>query len=103
MDPLTSADPSRSTVRTGLLDQPPESADPDEVYAAFTEWVSTQGIELYPAQDEAVLELVTGNHVILATPTGSGKSLVAVAAHHAALAAGRRRATMPIMGREDQR
>jgi superfamily II RNA helicase len=90
MDPLTSADPSRSAVRAGLLDQPPESADPDEVYAAFTEWVSAQGIELYPAQDEAVLELVTGNHVILATPTGSGKSLVAVAAHHAALAAGRR-------------
>jgi superfamily II RNA helicase len=63
-------------------------ADPDELYAAFGDWVFGQGIELYPAQDEAVLELVTGNNVILATPTGSGKSLVAVAAHYFALAAG---------------
>ena len=50
--------------------------------------MTEQGIELYPAQDEAVLELVTGNNVVLATPTGSGKSLVAVAAHYFALAAG---------------
>jgi superfamily II RNA helicase len=66
------------------------AAQPEETYAAFTDWVTGQGIELYPAQDEAILELVTGNHVILATPTGSGKSLVAVAAHYAALAAGLR-------------
>ena len=64
------------------------AADPDDLYTAFAEWVIGQGIELYPAQDEAVLELVTGNNVILATPTGSGKSLVAVAAHYFALAAG---------------
>ena len=68
---------------------PARSADagPDDTYLAFTGWVETQGLTLYPAQDEAVLELVTGNHVILATPTGSGKSLVAVAAHYHALAA----------------
>ena len=64
------------------------AADPDDLYGAFADWVTGQGIELYPAQDEAVLELVTGNNVILATPTGSGKSLVAVAAHYFALAAG---------------
>lgn len=62
--------------------------DPDELYGAFTGWVAEQGISLYPAQDEAVLELVTGNNVVLSTPTGSGKSLVAVAAHYFALAAG---------------
>ena len=45
---------------------------------------------LYPAQEEALIELVSGANVILATPTGSGKSLVATGAHYAALAAGRR-------------
>ena len=62
--------------------------DADALYAAFSGWVAEQGITLYPAQDEAILELVTGNNVVLATPTGSGKSLVAVAAHYFALAAG---------------
>ena len=61
-------------------------ADPDAVYDAFSGWVVDQGLELYPHQDEAVIELLGGNHVILATPTGSGKSLVAVGAHAAALA-----------------
>src|SRR3954452_23665321 len=47
-------------------------------------------MSLYPAQDEAVMELVTGTNVILATPTGSGKSMVAVAAHFHAMATGQR-------------
>ncbi len=59
---------------------------PDAAYEAFTSWVAGQGLDLYPHQDEAVLELLGGSHVVLATPTGSGKSLVAVAAHLAALA-----------------
>ncbi|WP_396658091.1 DEAD/DEAH box helicase [Microbacterium sp.] len=62
--------------------------DPDAVYDAVTTWTAAQGLELYPAQDEAIIELVSGANVILATPTGTGKSLVAVAAHAAALAAG---------------
>jgi superfamily II RNA helicase len=66
------------------------TADPDELLDAFTGWVSERGLSLYPAQEEASIELLTGAHVILATPTGSGKSLVAVAAHFAALAEGRR-------------
>ncbi|GAA3742065.1 DEAD/DEAH box helicase [Leifsonia bigeumensis] len=70
--------------------QIPESADPDLVYGAFVEWASAEGFTLYPAQDEAVMELVTGANVILSTPTGTGKSLVAVAAHFAALSAGKR-------------
>lgn len=53
---------------------------PDDVYDAFTSWATESGIELYPHQEEAVLELLGGAHVVLATPTGSGKSLVASAA-----------------------
>ena len=59
--------------------------DADQVYDAFAAWVGEQGLDLYPHQDEAVIEILGGNHVILATPTGSGKSLVAVGAHLAAL------------------
>ena len=68
----------------------PTQPDPDSLYEAFIGWASDQGLELYPAQQEALLELVTGAHVILSTPTGSGKSLVAIAAHFVALAQGRR-------------
>ncbi|UQX89224.1 DUF3516 domain-containing protein [Jatrophihabitans telluris] len=64
--------------------------EPDSVFAAFEGWTSGRGLELYPAQSEALIELVSGANVILATPTGSGKSLVATGAHFAALAAGRR-------------
>ncbi|QRZ62596.1 RNA helicase [Rothia sp. ZJ932] len=62
----------------------------DEIYENFLEWIATRGMELYPAQDEAVLEIAQGNNVILATPTGSGKSTVAVAAHFTGLATGQR-------------
>src|SRR3954467_8838214 len=58
---------------------------PDDVYAAVVDWAAEQGLELYPHQDEAVIELLGGSNVVLATPPGSGKSLVAVAAHAAAL------------------
>ncbi|WP_344302941.1 DEAD/DEAH box helicase [Nocardioides bigeumensis] len=59
-------------------------------YDAFFTWVGEQGLSLYPHQEEAVLELMGGSHVILATPTGSGKSLVATAAHFAAIGTKRR-------------
>ncbi|MGJ9413022.1 DEAD/DEAH box helicase [Aeromicrobium sp. CF4.19] len=61
-------------------------ASPDDVYDAITTWVKDRGLTLYPAQDEAILELVSGSNVVLATPTGSGKSLVATAGMAAALA-----------------
>src|SRR5262245_55908801 len=64
--------------------------DPDELFASFAVWAEANGTELYPAQEEALIELVSGANVILATPTGSGKSLVATGALYAALAAGRR-------------
>ncbi len=59
-------------------------------WPGFTRYADELGLELYPAQEEAIFEIALGNHVILNTPTGSGKSLVAAAAHFAALAAGKR-------------
>ncbi|MFJ3385927.1 MULTISPECIES: DEAD/DEAH box helicase [unclassified Curtobacterium] len=64
--------------------------DPDAVYQAFADWAEAGGRPLYPAQDEAVIELVSGANVVLSTPTGTGKSLVAAGAHFAALAEGKR-------------
>ena len=75
---------------TLLTDRLPGGGDPDELLEGFVAWTAEQGFDLYPAQEEAVLELLAGNHVVLATPTGSGKSLVATAAHAAALARGER-------------
>src|SRR5689334_19792030 len=72
------------------LDPSGAPVDADVAYSAFADWVAGQGFELYPAQDEALVELATGANVVLATPTGSGKSLVAVGAHFFALAAGTR-------------
>ncbi|MDQ1672462.1 MAG: hypothetical protein QOC98_1024 [Frankiaceae bacterium] len=65
-------------------------ADPDELFGAISDWATRQGLTLYPAQQEALIEIVTGSNVIVSTPTGSGKSLIAVGAHFAALAEGRR-------------
>jgi len=78
---------SRPALRADALVDP---GDADAVYEAFVDWVTEQDITLYDAQDEAIIEIVSGANVILSTPTGTGKSLVAVAAHFAALAAGRR-------------
>jgi superfamily II RNA helicase len=73
-----------------LTDLLPAAADPDPVFDAFAGWTADHGLALYPHQEEALIEVVSGANVILATPTGSGKSLVAAGAHFAALAAGRR-------------
>ena len=69
-----------------LVDAVPTDPSPDSVYDAFMDWTARQGLSLYPHQEEAAIELFSANNVVLATPTGSGKSLVAVAAHFAALA-----------------
>jgi superfamily II RNA helicase len=57
----------------------------DVLLERFVEWAEGEGFALYPAQEEALLEVVSGSNVILSTPTGSGKSLVAAGAHFAAL------------------
>ena len=78
---------------TDLLDDiahAPESLFEDAVWDSFTAWTASRGISLYPAQEEASLALLAGDNVILATPTGSGKSMVANAAHFIALARGQR-------------
>ena len=66
------------------------AAGADAAFDVFMDWAGERGFRLYTAQEEAVLALAGGAHVVLATPTGSGKSLVAVAAHAQALAEGRR-------------
>src|SRR5690349_11768142 len=72
------------------LPSTPAAADPDALFEAFEAWVGEQGLTLYPAQEEALIEIVSGANVILSTPTGTGKSLVATGAHFAALARGER-------------
>jgi superfamily II RNA helicase len=73
-----------------LADLLPADPDPDTLYETFAEWAAGQGYELYPAQQDALIEIVSGSNVILSTPTGSGKSLVATGAHFVALAQGKR-------------
>jgi len=70
-------------------DEVPDAELPEAVFEAFVEWAGERGFTLYPHQEDALLEIVSGANVILSTPTGSGKSLVAAAAHFAALANGR--------------
>jgi len=75
-----------------LLRRLPKSTDcsNDELLAGFLDYVAEKNLELYPAQEEAILELFDDRNVILNTPTGSGKSLVALALHFRSLAKGRR-------------
>jgi superfamily II RNA helicase len=71
-----------------LIDLLPGDPGPDAVFDAFAGWAKLQGLALYPHQEEALIEAVSGANVIVSTPTGSGKSLVAAGAHFAALAQG---------------
>src|SRR3984893_781464 len=68
----------------------PETAEPDAVFDAFAGWSKQRGLALYPHQEQALIEIVSGANVILSALTGSGKSLVAAGAHFAALADGKR-------------
>src|SRR5271156_1042762 len=77
------------TVMT-LTDLLPATPDPDAIFDAFAGWSKRRGLALYPHQEEALIEVVSGANVILSTPTGPGKTLVAMGAHFAALADGRR-------------
>jgi len=67
-----------------------EDTSSDSLLGRFLDYVAGRGLTLYPAQEEALLEVFEGKNVILNTPTGSGKSLVAMALLFAALARGRR-------------
>ncbi len=75
---------------TPLVAALPAPWDPDAFVQTFDDWARARGLRLYPAQEEAILELALDRHLVLSTPTGTGKSLVAIAAHAAALAQGQR-------------
>ncbi len=83
---------SSNGARATLGDRVPPlgTAGSGEILDRFLGWVTERGLDLYPAQEEAILELMSGKHVVLGTPTGSGKSLVAEALHFKALAEGQR-------------
>ena len=63
-----------------LTDLLPATPDPDALFDAFAGWSKRRGLALYPHQEEALIEIVSGANVILSAPTGSGKSLVAAGA-----------------------
>ncbi len=83
-DPAPRAHPLGRWVPEGVL------YDGSAILDRFLSWAADSGIEPYPAQEEALLELMAGQHVILSTPTGSGKSLVALGLHYKAMCEGKR-------------
>jgi superfamily II RNA helicase len=96
-EPATAPAPAAAPKEETTATQPPEAVateprlsarlpdsplhDPDEILDRFLQWTQKKDLVLYPAQEDALLQLTTGQHVILSTPTGSGKSLVALALH----------------------
>ncbi|MCI2127444.1 MAG: DUF3516 domain-containing protein [Olsenella sp.] len=50
----------------------------EDALELFLGWVESRGMQLWDHQEEALLDIAAGDHVILGTPTGSGKSMVAV-------------------------
>lgn len=72
------------------LPPPDELVSADEVFTRFVDYTTEKGLTLYPAQEDALLEIAAGHNVILNTPTGSGKSLVATAMIFRAMSEGRR-------------
>jgi len=73
-----------------LAERLPSLATSDDAFLAFLDHAASRGLTLYPAQEEAILALYADRHVILATPTGSGKSLVAAALHVRGVVLGKR-------------
>ena len=69
---------------------PPGAVTTDAIFTAFLDFVAEKGLSLYPAQEDALLEILAGKNVVLNTPTGSGKSLVAAAMHFKAMSEGKR-------------
>lgn len=64
--------------------------DATDALETFLEWIDSRGITPWPHQEDALMDIAVGNHVILGTPTGSGKSLVALGTHFIAISTGRR-------------
>src|SRR5512143_1304159 len=83
----TTAAAARPTL-AARLPAPGTTVAPEASLDLFLAHVADLGLVLYPAQEQALLELWSGKHVILNTPTGSGKSLVALGLHFKALCEG---------------
>ena len=81
--------PLRARAPLAIRAEPVGHLDSDELLSRFLGYVSETGFSLYPAQEEALLEIMSGKHVVLSTPTGSGKSLVATGLFFKALAEGK--------------
>jgi superfamily II RNA helicase len=91
LDSTNPADQQAGPARPCLVDRIPVGGtdDPDQILDLFLEWVAEIGFDLYAAQEEALLDIMAGRHVILSTPTGSGKSLVAQGMHFKAMCEGK--------------
>jgi len=88
---VTTATPSTTTTQDWPLQERLKGASgQDDILNRFVDYVAQKGLSLYAAQEEAILELMSGRHIILNTPTGSGKSLVATAMIFKTMAEGRR-------------
>jgi superfamily II RNA helicase len=97
LGPVDAGGPSRASLTLGcvpatLYDLIPrdDRLGSDVLLGRFLEYVESRRLQLYPAQEAAILELFEDKNVILNTPTGSGKSLVASAVQFKALAQGKR-------------
>lgn len=86
---MTAVDSGRA-VPVAALAPAGDRPDSDTILERFLAAMANRKVELYPEQEEAILELFAGRNVILNTPTGSGKSLVAAAFHYRALNLGQR-------------
>ena len=73
-----------------LFDALPATPDPDAVFGAFAGWAEQHGLSLYPHQEEALIEIVSGKNVILSHPHRLRQEAGGAAVHFAALAAGKR-------------
>jgi superfamily II RNA helicase len=89
-EPTPEPSPAPEAPLAALLPAAGAALAQDEILDRFVTWVSSTGLALYPHQEEAILHLLEGSHLVLATPTGSGKSLVATFLHFQAMAAGQR-------------
>lgn len=76
--------------------EPEDGSEPEpwtsasDAFERFLDWTLARGIELWPHQEDALMDLAAGDHVIVGTPTGSGKSLIALGMHFMAMCTGRR-------------